>query len=190
MENQMNRSSILLFGALLAFGFLIAPAGAEIYRCKGPDGKVLFTGDASQCPGQAAHKTKGQIQSMGSTNTDAPAALEERPRSAAPPRRPRYDNTAEEAQAAVWRARKQEAQARLASVSKRLPGVRKAAGWCNRGDNVYATDELGIRRDIPCESINDDVRELEKAQAELTDYLDEGLEEECRKAGCLPGWIR
>ncbi len=186
----MNHGSILLFSVLLSVGFAISPAGAEIYKCKGPDGNVLFTGDASQCPGQAAHKSKGQIQSMGSTNTDAPAALEDRPRSAAPPRRRIYDNTADEAQAAVWKARKQEARSQLAAVSKRLPGVRKAAGWCNRGDNVYATDDLGIRRDIPCKSINDDVKKLEKAQAELTYYLEEGLEEECRKAGCLPGWIR
>jgi hypothetical protein len=35
-----------------------------------------------------------------------------------------------------------------------------------------------------------DYASLEKQQEETRAYLDEGLEEECRRAGCLPGWIR
>ncbi len=179
--------------ALLAL-WVASPAASKIYRCTGPDGKVLFTGDASQCPGQEAHQTTGRIQSMGPSTSSAPPSTEAAPTAPAmrpaAPRRPAYDPDAEEAQAAVWRGKKQKAERDLARARKRLPAAKKVAGWCNRGDSVYRTDDMGIRRDVPCEDLQADYAELQKTIARLETYLDEGLEEECRQAGCLPGWVR
>ncbi len=175
----------------LGVGFLVlvaaaAPAAAQIYKCPGPGGKVLFTCDASQCPGQKAHESSGSVQNVAPRGepTLAPA-----PRPAAP-RRPRYDPAAEEAQANVWRGKKQQAERELAVAQARLPGLRKAAGWCNRGDSIYRTDDLGIRREVPCEDLKSELASLEATAKKLESYLEEGLEEECRRAGCLPGWVR
>ncbi len=173
----------LLLG-LLALG---APAGAEIYRCTGPDGELLFTGDPSECPGQEAHRSPGRVQSI---SPSASAPVEDEPRPAARRRRPAYDAEAEEARAALWQGRKRQAEAQLRQLAERLPVMRKVVGWCNRGDTVYHTDDLGIRRGVPCESLQQQYAELARAQSELESYLESGLEDECRRAGCLPGWIR
>jgi len=63
--------------------------------------------------------------------------------------------------------------------------------WCNEGRDVYTEDEdTGLRRKIPCREIDARHAELQEERAALRAYLDGGLQEECRKAGCLPGWIR
>ncbi|MAE95349.1 MAG: hypothetical protein CL910_11865 [Deltaproteobacteria bacterium] len=180
----MNRMRWLL--PLVVAVLLALPASGEIYRCMGADGKVLFTGDRSQCPGQAAHEPKAHIQ-----NVPRQQALE------APPshpvvsaRRSSYDPAAEEAEAARWRARKSESESQLRKVDARLPSLRKAVGWCNRGDSVYSTDDLGIRRGISCDDLKAQYEELENLAQQLRSYLEGGLEEECRRAGCLPGWVR
>ncbi|NNL64888.1 MAG: DUF4124 domain-containing protein [Myxococcales bacterium] len=176
------RLAIVLW--LLVFA---APASAEIYRCTGPDGEVLFTSDRSECPGQEAHRSTGRVQSLSPAS---PAPVEDEPRPAAPRRRPAYDAEAEQARAALWKGRKRQAEAQLRQLEARLPVMRKAVGWCNRGDTVYHTDDLGIRRGVPCEVLQEQYAELERAQTELETYLESGLEDECRRAGCLPGWIR
>ncbi len=179
-------TSQLAGAALLLAVVAAAPAAAQIYKCPGPDGQVLFTSDASQCPGQKAHESSGSLQNVAPRSEPSLAPT---PRPAAP-RRPRYDPAVEEAQANVWRGKKQQAERELGMAKARLPGLRKAAGWCNRGDSVYRTDDLGIRRDVPCEDLKDELAALEATTAKLESYLEEGLEEECRRAGCLPGWVR
>lgn len=153
-------------------------AGAEIYRCVGSDGEVRFTGDASQCPGATKHEPKARIQSV------APSPRSSAPR---PPARPAATDGAD---AARWLGKKRQAEQQLQHVEARLPAMRKAAGWCNRGMGLYTSDDLGRRRTVKCTDVQEEYARLEQSQAELTRYLAEGLEEECRRAGCLPGWIR
>ncbi len=175
---------VVLLIALFAVS-VAAPAAAEIYRCTGPDGQVRFTGDASQCPGAKKHEPKKKIQSV------APAArLEPAPRPAVAEPRARRQTINDEADAARWRTKKQRAEQQLAQLDQQLPTLRKVAGWCNRGDGVYTTDDLGRRRTIECSDVQEEYGRLQEAHAELSQYLAEGLEEECRRAGCLPGWIR
>ena len=68
--------------------------------------------------------------------------------------------------------------------------VRRAVGWCNRGHSLYIEDDTGIRRGYDCGKVRKEHEEVRARMAGLRLYLDEGLEEECRCAGCLPGWIR
>ena len=166
---------------LLAGLALASPANTEIYRCTGPDGTVRFTGDASQCPGAKKHESKGEIQaipvSASSRSRMSPAARAE-------------PAMTEDANAARWRGKKLQAQQQLADLEARLPGLRKATGWCNRGSTLYRTDDLGRRRTIKCDDVLKEFEQLEQARDQVSHYLAEGLEEECRRSGCLPGWIR
>ncbi len=172
-----------LRAALLVGLALAAPAGAEIYRCPGPDGGILYTSDASQCPGAEAHEPRGAVHSVQGNPDPAVAARR-------PPPPAGYDPAGERARAASWRERKTRAQHELAEATGKLEALRRAVTWCNRGSDLYATDETGVRHEVPCEDVISERDRLEEREASLRAYLDEGLADECRRAGCLPGWIR
>jgi hypothetical protein len=163
---------------------LLAPVGAqaELYKCRGPDGKTLFTSDRSQCPGAEAHEPSGSLQRTGAAPAARPAT------SARPGARPAALD--DEAEAAAWRAKRLRAEAALRDAEAQLARLHEVAGWCNRGHAVYAEDADGLRRGVDCDEVDATERELRREQERLQAYLDEGLEEECRRAGCLPGWLR
>jgi hypothetical protein len=170
---------------LLAVILLVPAAGrAELYKCRGPDGKTLFTSDRSQCPGAEAHQPSGSLQRSGASAAPAP-----RPAAAARPaaRRAAPDD---EIEAQAWRAKRERAEAELGAVEARIARMHEVAGWCNRGHAVYAEDADGLRHDVDCDEVDAAERELRREQKRLAAYLAEGLEEECRRAGCLPGWLR
>jgi hypothetical protein len=165
----------------VGLGLAAGAARAELYKCLGPDGKTLYTSDRSQCPGAEAHQPTGHVQRAGSAT--APLATP----SAA---RPAHGGADDEVEAAAWRARRTNAEAELKQTEARLATLHEAAGWCNRGLEVYAEDRDGLRNGVDCKDIDANERALRKEQKRLEDYLAEGLEEECRRAGCLPGWLR
>ena len=176
----MQRRVLLLVACILSGS---AAARAELYRCQGADGKMLFTSDRSQCPGAAAHEPGGEIQRTQPTGpAHAPTQL--RPaRSGAPLK----DDAAE---AQVWRAKRVEAESALQQTQARLATLHQVAGWCNRGREIYAEDEDGLRNGVSCEQVDATELALRRERKRLEAYLGEGLEEECRRAGCLPGWLR
>jgi len=175
------RGRALLLVACVLIG--AGPAHAELYKCQGADGKMLFTSDRSQCPGAAAHEPSGEIQRTQPTGpAHAPTQL--RP---ARPAAPLQDDAAE---AQVWRAKRVEAESALDQTEARLAAVRQVAGWCNRGREVFAEDQDGLRHGVSCEEVDATELALRREQKRLAAYLGQGLEEECRRAGCLPGWLR
>ena len=175
------RGRALLLAACVLFG--AGPAGAELYKCQGADGKMLFTSDRSQCPGASAHRPGGEIQRTEPSGPEhAPSQL--RP---AHPAAPAADD---EAEARVWRARRVEAESALRETEARLATLRQVAGWCNRGREVYAEDTDGLRQGVSCEQVDATEQALRREQKRLETYLGGGLEEECRRSGCLPGWLR
>lgn len=176
----MRRSAFML---AVGLGLVAGAARAELYKCPGPDGKTLFTSDRSQCPGAEAHEPSGHLQRTRS-NAAPPASS---PRA---PSRPAGSASDDEAEAQAWRAKRLDAQAALKQTEAQLETLREVAGWCNRGHEVWAEDQDGLRHGVDCEDVDASERELRREQKRLTAYLDEGLEEECRRAGCLPGWLR
>jgi hypothetical protein len=98
--------------------------------------------------------------------------------------------TDDEAEARVWRAKRTEAVAALAQNEARRSTVREVAGWCNRGREVWTQDAHGLRHGVDCKDVDTLDATLRREQKQLEAYLSEGLEDECRRAGCLPGWIR
>lgn len=172
-------------GILMAFLLTLAPAAeAEMFRCVGADGKTLFTSDRSQCPNAKPHETTGRIQRSSGPETPEPRR---RPTALSPARRAAID---EEAEAQVWRAKRANAEAELRQTQSRLQTLYEVAGWCNRGHEVWATDRDGLKQDVDCNDVKRQEQALRQSQQQLEHYLAEGLEEECRRAGCLPGWVR
>jgi hypothetical protein len=163
---------------ILALGLAPGPGNAELYKCPGPDGKPLYTSDRSQCPGALAHEPKGSVQR--SLPPSAPRG------GAAPARRLAED----EAEAQVWRAKRASAEAELRQAEAQLATLREVAGWCNRGREVWAQDGDGLRHDVDCGEVDAAERALRREHRRLETYLAEGLEDECRRAGCLLGWVR
>jgi hypothetical protein len=182
----------LLVVAVLAAA---APAGAEMYRCEKPDGTITFTGDPSACPGAAPHAPKGNLQRVD-PNAGAGAAMDADPAAGeaeAPPPRPakRRDPAAdEEAQAATWRAKRSEAEAESQQVERAREEFQEMVTWCNRGGSIELEERTGMRRDYSCTEARSEYDRLSARSTELKRYLSGGLEEECRREGCLPGWVR
>lgn len=179
----MTRS--LRFVAIL-WGVCLAPAAhAEMFRCEGPGGGTIFTSDRSKCPRAEPHQSSGRIQRA--TGSGARRAHPRRPPASSPARRAAID---EEAEAQVWRAKHAKAKTELRRAQKQLEAAHEVAGWCNRGHEVWATDRDGLRTGVDCNEVKRDEQKLRTLTQGIEHYLADGLEEECRRAGCLPGWIR
>jgi hypothetical protein len=157
------------------------PALAEIYKCVGADGKTLYTSDQSQCPGAEEHQSTGRLETVPS---------QPHPSVRRSPARGRRTIEPVSGGEALWRGKKLRAETELRDLESRIEYVRRAVGWCNRGHALYVEDERGIRSGYDCRNVHNEYEEMKARMAGLRVYLDEGLEEECRRAGCLPGWIR
>jgi len=170
----------LLLAAVLALGTSEA-ARTEIYKCVGPDGKTLFTSDLSQCPGAERHESSGRLETVPSRS---------RPPVGRPPASRRGQVIGSAGNKALWSGKKREAETELRDLEQRLEYLRRAVTWCNRGHALYTEDDHGIRSSYDCGDVRNEHEEVKARLEGLRLYLDEGLEEECRRAGCLPGWIR
>ncbi len=173
---------LALLGAVLAFP---TSATAELYRCTDAQGNVSYTGSPHDCRGKATpHQTRREIQGSGApTHPPAkPPRFRGKPASRAP--------SADESAAATWRQKKLNAQAELSKIQSELPRWERLQTNCNRGADTWYTDEAGIKHTVTCAQIASLRAGAEAHRERLRAYLDHGLEEECRRAGCLPGWIR
>ena len=97
---------------------------------------------------------------------------------------------AEAAEAARWKQKKLEKEQELEQVVARREQLRELVSHCNRGGQAITLDDAGIKRRLSCTVVREEFSSLDTREASVRSYLDEGLKEECRRAGCLPGWIR
>jgi hypothetical protein len=157
---------------------LAAGAGTGIYECVGPDGKTVFTSDANACPGTKPHVLQKQLQTVveGQGQRSRPAA-----------RRSGGSNDGIER---MWRSKRPAAEQELRQAEEHLRQMLSVVKSCNRGGEWYQTGESGIRQHIPCEELRDRLQEAQQKRDDLVEYLANGLEDECRRAGCQPGWVR
>ena len=175
--------------ASLALACLASPAAAEFYRCVGPNGEVRFTSDASQCPHAPPLAPKaGAVQRV---QTKQQPLVSARPGSRSNASSPAAAAQSDSGSEQIWRQKKANAQQELAYITARLEYVQRALVWCNRGGGLYTeSGRTGLRRNIECEEVDAELASTADCKRELEAYLAEGLEEECRHAGCLPGWLR
>lgn len=178
----MGRPVALLIPLALA---LAGPARGEMYRCTGPDGRDFFTSNAAACPGAQRHQPSREVQRLpsGSRGNESPQA----PGAPAPAVR---EAPSEDAQAAMWKRKRVDAEAERRQLSRQIGELEEVVTWCNRGGDLVLEDELGVRQKYDCSDANASHRKATTRLAELERYLTGGLADECRRAGCLPGWIR
>lgn len=165
-----------------------APAAAGIYECVRRDGRVTYTGSPAACNGTVRHHAAGSEPAGDAEAAPSPAA----PAPAVPAGRAMRQTAAaaEEAEAAAWRRRRQEAEAARSALRDRERGLAELVSRCNRGSELYVEDALGMRRTVSCQDAHEEHRAAQARLAEVERFLESGLADECRRAGCLPGWIR
>jgi hypothetical protein len=179
-------SSAALVWAVLLFG---STAGAEIFRCRQADGSFSYTSDRASCPGAKPHRPSGTIQVVPGLGQSAePAALDPGAPDPAPP--PRRLGHVEDAQEVMWRRKRSEAERELVDIERADEELRQLVTWCNRGGALVMEDDVGLPADYSCEDARQSWEAVSSRLEALQVYLDGGLEDECRRAGCLPGWIR
>ncbi len=167
---------------------LVGAAQAEIFKCVGPNGDVRFTSSAAQCPNAQPHTPSDSAvqrvekdQPLASARPGAVSARRRAPAAA-------DDSSGSEA---LWRNKRAEVKQELQEIEAQIAHIQKAVRWCNDGNLLWVEDDrTGIREDVPCSAIDARKEQLEGEKERVEQYLAEGLEEECRRAGCLPGWLR
>jgi hypothetical protein len=179
-----------VLGAALAIALAVAlgspPAHADLLRCETKDGNVIFTDDPSVCPGAKPFEPSGAVHSVKPV---APAAPNRRSRIEAMERQ-RLADQAEAGEAERWKLKRREKEEELRQVQLRRDDLLGLMSWCNRGGRVVTYDDAGIKQAARCSDIRRELKSLDQQEASVRLYLDETLAEDCRRAGCLPGWIR
>jgi hypothetical protein len=172
--------------AAIAFAGASAPsATAEIYRCTGPDGGIVYTDNKAACPGAGKHEPAGRLQAVSEDAEPAAAPAQHRPPDA-------FAQNAEDqrGQKVHWQQLKRTKEAELRALEERHAQLGRSVTACNRGHRIVSRDETGIKHQVPCERIRKEYAETLELQAPLREYLETGLVRDCRRAGCLPGWLR
>jgi hypothetical protein len=90
----------------------------------------------------------------------------------------------------MWKRKRTEAEAELRDIERKLDELEEIVTWCNRGGGLIVEDDVGVRKDYSCDEAHETHERATERRKELKRYLGGGLEDECRRAGCLPGWVR
>jgi len=172
---------------VLAAGLALAhPAWAEIFKCVGPDGSVIYTSDERQCPGARPHQPKGVVQTVPGRlgSSSQPAASVEKSGGGA------STSGVADGLETMWRKKRSRAEEEYRQVESIVRRLEPVMSDCNRGGKWSTKDNAGLKQSISCQEIGAHLQKAQAREQQLRTYLDGGLEEECRRAGCLPGWVR
>lgn len=168
----------ILFATVLVFA---APSAAELFRCTGPDGETIFTDQRGVCPNEESFEPDAVIHKATDTTTGRAAMARHRQRVA---------TRAADSQEQAWKQKKADAQARIDQIQERREKMKPYVNHCNRGGYVTTRDDAGIEEVVNCSQLRHDFAKLDELEQDAANHLSTVLPEECRKAGCLPGWLR
>jgi hypothetical protein len=90
----------------------------------------------------------------------------------------------------MWRRKRTQAAEELRGLERGADELKEIVSWCNRGGELVVEDDVGLRDRYDCQDARKAYEQASVRRRELRAYLGGGLEDECRRAGCLPGWIR
>lgn len=182
MTLQTHRKALMKPSIVLVAAIAFAiPGSAELFRCTGPDGETIFTDQKGVCPHEESFEPDAVIHKAPDTTTGRAAKARHRQQT---------DARAAESQERVWKQKKADAQARIDQIQERREKMKPYVAHCNRGGYVTTRDDAGIEEVVNCSELRRDFAKLDELEADATHYLSNVLPEECRKAGCLPGWLR
>jgi hypothetical protein len=173
-------------GAALLVMTVARDARGDLLRCPGPDGNIVYTDDPSVCPGAEPFEPAGKLHSVEPV---APASLSRQRRLEAIERQ-RLMDQAEAGEIERWQLKKRTKEEELRSIALRREELLGLVTWCNRGGRVVTYDDAGIKQAVRCSDVKKELKALDRQEASVHHYLKHELAEECRRAGCLPGWIR
>ena len=159
-------------------------ARAGLFRCQRPDGSVVYTNSQATCPGAKPHEPRGVVHSIEKTESTRRSL----PASALKPRT--FAPDADDMMEAQWRNKKQQAEQELEQLTVQTSELEPYLRICNRGGYLYMTQDNGLKKRVSCNSLRANLAKLESRRTSLHEYLERGLQDECRRAGCLPGWLR
>ena len=170
----------------LAVAFLTVPGAghAELFRCVGPDGKTIFTDQKHMCPGSEPSEPSGVVH-----RAPTPESREAAPVSPLASPGTQISDDAVDA-SAEWKQKKTVAEQKVAQIQARHEWLKGYVSYCNRGAYITTRDDAGIQQVVNCSELRREFHDLEQQEAAAREYLATGLPEECRRAGCLPGWLR
>jgi len=171
-------------GAAVAGALTAAASRADLLRCTGPDGRTVYTDDKSVCPEAKPYQPEGQVQSV--EHPDSPEHAARTTRAALRD----HQEDARAAEARQWKERKSAKEEELRRVEAERDQLAGYVAFCNHGNNVFSRDQSGIKTKERCDELSNDLHALDARAAGIRDYLERDLPDECRRAGCLPGWIR
>ena len=155
-----------------------------MYRCQRPDGSILYTDSQATCPGASLHEPREDVQNVVTTPSPASQTTAHRIEKI------RHQLEADATVAEEWKQKKTNAEQELAEVTAEQGSIKRFLTFCNRGGKLFVTKDNGLRKSVSCKSVKEEVAALESRHAELSAYLNGGLQQECHRAGCLPGWVR
>ena len=185
----LRSRSTWLFAACGVALWVGAPATAQIYRCEGPDGVTTYTSSPETCGDRAGTEIqlREDLLSSGGEGGSSTGTTITRP----PSFREGFGLADGEGAAEIWRSKKQRAEEDLRNAEDLAPRYQRATVRCRRsGGDAWYEDKDGIKHPVSCQRLEDEFQRLTAEQKRLQAYLNGGLAEECRRAGCLPGWIR
>ena len=178
----------------LALALLAAPASARIYKCVASDGNVIFVSDPDDCVDGAVapHRPKGAFHAIEPDREPAAAVAPADPEAApaTPPAATAPAEVPEESEPARWKRKRVDAERELAQLEANIGEWGKIATWSSRGGRLAVEDEEGGAQPYDCTQALEAHAQMTARHEELVDYLDQGLQAECRQAECLPGWLR
>ncbi len=160
---------------------LAAPASAELFRCTGPDGKTIFTDQKGVCPDAESFEPDVVIHKAPNVSKERAAIARHRQWT---------DERAVDSAAQAWKQKQRDARARIDQIQQRREKMKPYVTHCNRGGYVTVRDDAGIQDVVNCSKLRHEFAQLDALEEDATRYLNDVLPEECRKAGCLPGWLR
>jgi len=175
-----------VFGVAAAL-FAGSEIHADLYRCEGKDGGVRYVGNPEACPGARRYEPRSRVQSVAPLPGAASAP---RPSSERAPQRGSGNGSGDPGAASFWQRKKAHAEAELRQVDAAAPRLERMALRCNKGADAWYTDRAGLKHGVSCPQIGAERDRARAEQKRLRHYLEIGLAEECRRAGCLPGWVR
>jgi Domain of unknown function (DUF4124) len=170
----------------LALVLLGTAARAELFRCTGPDGKTIFTDQKQNCPGAEPSEPTGVVHRAETPESVRSAPDHEPAAASRDPNAPQVDS-----EAAQWKQKKLDVERQIAKIHAQRDVMDRFVSHCNRpGRYVTTRDDAGIQQVVSCSDLKRQFDALGSQEAAARDYLATGLPEECRRAGCLPGWLR
>jgi hypothetical protein len=185
----MRRLLTAAFGALALA--LAGPAIAELVEYRTPDGRTGYTNDPARLP-PGARIVSAREESAASPPA-TPAAAPPAPGVRATPAASHAESANAESDAEAewqWRERKASAAGAVDQARRDLASAERLYSDCRGRENYWNARYAHSPVDSSCDDEGDRLEAARERLAEAEAYLADGLFEDCRRSGCLPGWVR